>query len=135
MRCLLWQLDLTKNPPLRKMNLIVYRGQISTFSAEKQASILSLLHYSLTPGGLLALGPSERLESGSGLLSAVTGASGIYVRNQSLPLAVHATAREPGSDGGPFEAPLPSGADTKDVQRRAKPQTKSSSGPCSPSRA
>jgi two-component system CheB/CheR fusion protein len=53
--------NLTKDAPFTKLDLLVCRNLLIYLSAELQKNIIPVFHYSLNPGGLLFLGPSENL--------------------------------------------------------------------------
>ncbi|HAS81202.1 MAG TPA: chemotaxis protein CheR, partial [Verrucomicrobia bacterium] len=53
--------DLLSDPPFTKIDLICCRNLMIYLRPEAQRKLLSLFHFSLTPGGLLFLGSSETL--------------------------------------------------------------------------
>lgn len=59
--------DLLRNPPFSRMDLVSCRNLLIYLAAEAQSRVLSLLHYSLKPGGVLLLGSAETVGQGSRL--------------------------------------------------------------------
>ncbi len=55
--------NLIKDPPFTKLDLLCCRNVLIYLDAELQQRLLPILHYSLRPGGLLFLGPSETIGS------------------------------------------------------------------------
>jgi len=53
--------DVAKDPPFTRLDLISCRNLLIYLEGELQNRILSLLHYSLKPGGVLMLGTSETI--------------------------------------------------------------------------
>lgn len=55
--------DLTKNPGFSHMHLVSCRNMLIYLQPSLQEQVIKLLHFSLTPNGVLMLGPSESLGS------------------------------------------------------------------------
>lgn len=81
--CLFAQQNLASDPPLARMDLVVFRNQLARMIPGMQLRILNLLHYSLKPGGVLALGLAETVEAAPHLFTAAPGKPGIFVRREN----------------------------------------------------
>jgi two-component system CheB/CheR fusion protein len=81
--CLFARQHIASDPPLSKMNLVVFRNQLASVSSTMQAHILGVLHYSLKPGGILVLGQSERVDAAPDLFTALPDRPGIFVRKDN----------------------------------------------------
>jgi len=81
--CLFARQHLAGDPPLSKLDLVVLRNQLAAMTAAMQARILSVLHYSLKAGGVLALGHSENVDVAPELFTAAPGRPGIYMRKET----------------------------------------------------
>jgi len=81
--CLFARQHLAADPPLSRMDLIVYRNQLASVVPATQAHLLRLLHCSLKPRGVLALGQSESVESAA-YLFANAGGQGVYFRRDDV---------------------------------------------------
>jgi len=51
--------DITRDAPLVRMDLVSCRNLLIYMNSELQKKVIPVLHYSLTPGGMLVLGTSE----------------------------------------------------------------------------
>jgi len=78
--CVFARHDIATDPPFSKMDLIVFRNQLSLLTAAVQSRILERLHYSLKPSGVLVLGGSESPEAAAPWLTPAAGAPGIFLR-------------------------------------------------------
>ena len=76
--------NITMDPPFTKMDLVSCRNLLIYFSSDLQKKVLPLLHYSLSPGGILFLGPSETIAGFTDLLSTLDNKWKIYQRRESL---------------------------------------------------
>lgn len=81
--CIFGRHDVSKEPPLTRMDLVVFRNQLGAFTGSVQDRLLGWFQYSLKTGGMLAVGQSETLESLSSAFTAVANRRGIYVRRGS----------------------------------------------------
>lgn len=78
--CLFARQDLVSDPPLSRMDLIVFRNQLDSVAPSMQSRLLSLFHYSLTSGGALVLGNSGRMEVNPQAFEPFFDVEGVYVR-------------------------------------------------------
>lgn len=78
--------NIITDPPFTKMNLISCRNVMIYFSQELQKKIISILHYSLLPSGILFLGPSETISGTGELFSSIDAKWRIYSKQDSLSL-------------------------------------------------
>ena len=108
--CLFAQHNLVCDSPLSKMDLVVYRNQLGRVAPGVQMRILDLLHYSLKPGSVLVLGPSET-GAAPELFTALPGKPGIYLRRElahRTPLRHAISTQAPTElDGTPWQAQPP----------------------------
>ena len=81
--CLFARQHLACDPPLSKMDLVVFRNQLSRVVPETQMRILDLLHYSLKPGGVLAIGQAETVDTLLQRFTPANGEPGIYMRREN----------------------------------------------------
>ncbi|GEM_PF-2602104 len=81
--CVFARHALVDDPPLSRMDLVVCRDQLGVVSPAMQARILSLVHYSLKPNGVLVLGESDSVEAAPGLFAPAGDASGVYLRKEN----------------------------------------------------
>ena len=58
-----------KDPPFSRMDLICCRNLLIYLESDVQKRVLPLLHYALTSGGILCLGPSESIGDSADLFS------------------------------------------------------------------
>lgn len=72
--------NMTQDPPVTKLDLLLCRNVLIYFSADLQHKVLALFHYALTPGGILFLGNSETIGSIAHLYEALDSKSRIYSR-------------------------------------------------------
>ena len=63
--------DIIKDPPFTRLDLLSCRNVLIYLDSELQNRVIPLFHYSLKPGGILLLGPSEGIASFSDLFEAV----------------------------------------------------------------
>jgi len=76
--------NLIADPPFTRLDLLLCRNLMIYLDAELQNSLIPLFHYSLVPGGVLVLGTSESVGSGSDLLRARAGSSRLYQRKGTV---------------------------------------------------
>jgi two-component system, chemotaxis family, CheB/CheR fusion protein len=69
--CIFARHDLTKDPPFSQLDLVSCRNLLIYLDTPAQQRILSALHYSLKPGGLLLLGSAESVGSRAELFNPV----------------------------------------------------------------
>lgn len=81
--CLFGRHDTIKDPPLMRMDLVVFRNQLNAFTDEVQDRLLTRFHYSLRAGAVLALGQSEMPGTASPLFTEVAGKPGLYLQRQT----------------------------------------------------
>ena len=79
--------DLTRHPPLVRMDLLSCRNVLIYFKPAQQAELLRSFHFALNPGGLLLLGKSESVSPDGGGFDVVDPASRLY-RCTARPLSL-----------------------------------------------
>ena len=72
--------DVTRDPPLSKVDLIVCRNLLIYMSGDLQRRLIPLFHYALNPGGFLFLGPSETIGQHGELFAVVDRKWRLYQR-------------------------------------------------------
>ena len=80
--------NLVMDPPFTKLELVTCRNLLIYLEADLQRKILPLFHYSLNPGGFLALGSAESLGPDTDLFSPLLGKNRIF-RREEAPLRPH----------------------------------------------
>ncbi|NJD34344.1 MAG: chemotaxis protein CheB [Betaproteobacteria bacterium] len=78
------QQNLVMDPPFTKLDLLSCRNLLIYLDADLQKKLLPLFHYSLTPGGILALGSSETIGAATDLFAALPGKNRLYRRQDNL---------------------------------------------------
>ncbi|MBN2654007.1 MAG: PAS domain-containing protein [Nitrospirae bacterium] len=63
--------DIVKDPPFTKLDMISFRNVLIYFNTKLQKKVIPMLHYSLKPGGILFLGPSETTGDNADIFSTV----------------------------------------------------------------
>jgi two-component system, chemotaxis family, CheB/CheR fusion protein len=78
--------DLTKDPPLSKIDLICCRNLLIYKNGEQQKKLLSYFHYALNPGGFLFLGLAEttNVEHNGDLFVSIDGKINLFQRKECL---------------------------------------------------
>lgn len=90
-----WQ-NLTKDPPLSKLDLVSCRNVMIYLGAVLQRKVMSIFHYSLKPNGYLLLGSSETIGNYGDLFSVVDRKHRIYRKKLGAnPLTVAFEAAAP----------------------------------------
>jgi two-component system, chemotaxis family, CheB/CheR fusion protein len=96
--------NLIMDPPFTKLDLLCCRNLLIYFTSELQKKLLPLLHYTLSPGGILFLGSSETIGGFQDLFNTLDSKWKIFQRQEStagrvgvvdLPSAM--LPKEPGS--------------------------------------
>ena len=95
--------DLIKDPPFSRMDLICCRNLLIYLENDVQKRLLLLLHYALSPGGILFLGPSETIGDATDLFSTLDKKWKIFQRKEAavsperlrFPSAFAPSLREP----------------------------------------
>ena len=77
--------NLISDPPFTKLDLVICRNLLIYFEPELQKRVVSLFHYSLSPGGVLFLGSAESLGTHLDLFSVREGKAKIYRRADQGP--------------------------------------------------
>lgn len=106
--------NLISDPPFTKVDVVICRNLLIYFEPELQKKVLPLLHFSLSPGGVLFLGSAESLGSHSDLFTPIEAKVKIYRRAEAvrtsgvgiLPIA--------------FGLPHPKGAGEPDANRQTE---------------
>lgn len=75
--------DLTRDPPLARLDLISCRNLLIYMGGTLQQKIVSLFHYSLCPGGYLFLGVAETVAGAGDLFAPVDVDARIYRRQNA----------------------------------------------------
>jgi two-component system CheB/CheR fusion protein len=74
------RLDLTRDPPISRVDLLACRNTLMYLNAETQSFVIPRLHYALQPGGYLFLGRAEMvLRGGAGRFTPVSLTHRIFV--------------------------------------------------------
>ncbi len=82
--CIFSRQDLTKDPPLSKMDLVSCRNLLIYLGPVLQRRVLAILGYALQPNGCLLLGNSESLGTLADYFVALDPKHKIYTRNLEL---------------------------------------------------
>jgi len=77
--------DVIKDPPFTRLDLISCRNLMIYLDPELQNKLIPLFHYSLNPGGVLFLGPSESIGAFSDLFPVIDKKWKFYQRRESKP--------------------------------------------------
>ena len=77
--------NVIKDPPFTKLDLISCRNLMIYLDPELQNKLIPLFHYSLKPGGVLFLGPSESIGGFSDLFPVIDKKWKFYQRKESKP--------------------------------------------------
>lgn len=80
------------DPPFTKMDLVTCRNLLIYFSGDLQKKILPLLHYSVNPGGVLFLGPSETIAGFTDLFSTLDNKWKVFQRRETVDVQLAAAA-------------------------------------------
>ena len=75
--------NLIMDPPFTKLDVLSCRNLMIYLSAEVQAKLIPLFHYSLNPGGILLLGSAETIGGFSDLFAALPGKNRLFRRDES----------------------------------------------------
>lgn len=78
--------DVIKDPPFSRLDLIICRNLLIYFAAPLQKRILPLFHYTLNPGGILMLGPSESIGEFADLFSLLDKKWKIFLKKNTAPI-------------------------------------------------
>jgi two-component system CheB/CheR fusion protein len=73
--------NLVSDPPFLKLDLLSCRNVLIYFGAELQERVFKTFHYSIARGGMLFLGKSEAVTTGSSLFELVDKSAKIFRRN------------------------------------------------------
>jgi len=76
--------NLFMDPPFTKLDILCCRNLLIYFNAELQKRLIPLFHYSLTPGGILFLGPSETIGGFNDLFSPLDITARIFQRKSTV---------------------------------------------------
>ena len=78
--------NMIKDPPFTKLDMICCRNLLIYLDTELQQKLLPLYHYSLKPGGVLFLGPSESVGEYNNLFESINKKWKIFRRKQAVSL-------------------------------------------------
>jgi two-component system CheB/CheR fusion protein len=104
------QHDLTQDPPLTRLDILLCRNLLIYFGAALQRRLMPLFHYSLRPGGVLLLGSAETVGRAQSLFMPLFPKSRIYGRSENAGPAhpaVFPTQGRAGVSAAPLENALP----------------------------
>ncbi len=77
--------SLVRDPPFSNIDLLSCRNVLIYFDEHLQSQVLPIFHYSVRPGGILFLGPSETLGRYDHMFGARNQQSRIFERNDARP--------------------------------------------------
>ena len=77
--------DVLKDPPFSRLNLLCCRNLLIYLNNQAQKKLLPLFHYTLVPGGILVLGPSESIGGFSTLFHTLDNKWKIFQRREVPP--------------------------------------------------
>jgi two-component system CheB/CheR fusion protein len=77
--------NVIKDPPFTKLDLVSCRNLMIYLEPQLQNKLIPLFHYSLKPGGVLLLGPSESIGGFSDLFPVIDKKWKFYQRKESKP--------------------------------------------------
>jgi two-component system CheB/CheR fusion protein len=83
--------DITRDPPLVRMDLVSCRNLLIYLIPEVQQRVISNLHAALNPRGLLFLGRSESIPADSDLFTTVSAGNRIFQRRPGPAAAIYAS--------------------------------------------
>ena len=75
--------NLLMDPPFTKLDMLCCRNLLIYFRGELQKKLLPLFHYTLSPGGILFLGPSETVGAFQDLFETIDNKWKIFRRRES----------------------------------------------------
>jgi chemotaxis methyl-accepting protein methylase len=75
--------NLVMDPPFTKLEVLTCRNLLIYLTPELQKKLLSLFHYSLSPGGILFLGSAETIGTSSDLFTPLHGKTRFFRRLES----------------------------------------------------
>lgn len=81
--CVFAPQNVIKDPPFGKLDLVCCRNLLIYVNAKLQQRLLPIFHYTLNPGGILMLGPSESLGGQSVLFETVDTRWKLFARRES----------------------------------------------------
>lgn len=110
------------DPPFTHVDLLSCRNLLIYIVAGAQEELLRVFHYSLNPGGLLLLGPSESISGPEGYFTALDRRWKLYRRNDAAPSPVipRWASRQLSAHQAAMKSQPPGAAkvDLADLQRR-----------------
>ena len=77
--------SLVKDPPFSKLDMVSCRNLLIYFSDKLQQKVFPLLHYAITPGGFLFLGPSESIGRHEDMFAVIDQKARIFRRQEGKP--------------------------------------------------
>jgi two-component system CheB/CheR fusion protein len=92
------RLDVTRDPPFSRIDLITCRNLLIYFDNELQERTINLFQYALTPGGILMLGRSETVSDGGRFFDVLDKTQKLYVRKAGARLPLGRPAVSPRLD-------------------------------------
>lgn len=81
--------NMTRDPAFTKLDLLCCRNVFIYFAPELQKKLLPVFHYTLNPGGILFLGPSENINGLEGSFETLDLKWKFYQRKDTLPTLPH----------------------------------------------
>jgi len=118
--------DLTRDPPFSQLDLVCCRNLLIYMNSSLQGKVLSLLHYSLNPGGLLFLGTAENTRELADQFAPANSRQRVFVAQKSTRGSPHGLQAFAADTGAPKERETEKQTDT---QRERRPQRRSKGEP------
>ncbi|MBI3805126.1 MAG: PAS domain-containing protein [Nitrospirae bacterium] len=78
--------DVIKDPPFSRLDFIICRNLLIYFASPLQKRIIPLFHYTLNPGGILMLGPSESIGEFAELFTLLDKKWKIFFKKNIVPM-------------------------------------------------
>ena len=88
------ELDVIKDPPFSKLDLISCRNLLIYLNGALQKRLIPLFHYALRPKGVLFLGTSETVGEYAPLFDAMDTKAKLYLRKREVPGAARPALRD-----------------------------------------
>jgi two-component system, chemotaxis family, CheB/CheR fusion protein len=82
-RCIFARQDVTRDPPISRLDLLSCRNLLIYLNAAQQQQLIAHFQFALKPGGFLVLGTSETIGAAGGLFSLADRKNKIYARKST----------------------------------------------------
>jgi two-component system, chemotaxis family, CheB/CheR fusion protein len=116
--CIFARHDVTKDPPLPRLDLISCRNLLIYLDQTAQRSVLPIFHYALKPTGLLVLGSAEITLAAPDLFAPVEEQRWIYSRKETLPRLPLGTRAGAPTAGSSFPLDSPASSNSANLQTK-----------------